>query len=70
MRRRVYQAPMWQFFLTMALVVLEIAEINQFLPEVNSWPPSIFHFQKIHFFVSMCSILSCPCFKVWLALTF
>jgi hypothetical protein len=34
LRRRVYQAPLWQFLLTMAAVVLEIAEINQFLPEV------------------------------------
>lgn len=35
LRRRVYQAPLWQFLLTMAAVVLEIAEINQFLPEVG-----------------------------------
>ncbi|KAK4029354.1 hypothetical protein OUZ56_022352 [Daphnia magna] len=38
MRRRVYQAPLWQFLLTMAAVVLEIAEINQFLPEYIVMP--------------------------------
>lgn len=45
MRRRVYQAPLWQFLLTMAAVVLEIAEINQFLPEVN-FLSQIFHVQN------------------------
>ncbi|KAI9560293.1 hypothetical protein GHT06_014308 [Daphnia sinensis] len=38
MRRRVYQAPLWQFLLTMTAVVLEIAEINQFLPEYIVMP--------------------------------
>ena len=35
LRRRVYQAPLWQFILTMMAVVLEIAEINEFIPPVN-----------------------------------
>lgn len=34
-RSRVYQAPLWQFILTMIAVVLEIAEINEYLNPVN-----------------------------------